>query len=169
MENEMKCNFFLQKHEREARLKEIMMPLLRGEFEEFEQLHIPAIELSKSDMINDIKQSDSSFSIPSTIAKNEDLSIHYVSMRYILKNSSDSDVQSFKAYVHSKGLGDDFIARVAGIFYKKSSSAIHNVLIPLSLNDIEIGLRANGIENYNYMLVVKSLYAFRRNRASELN
>ena len=165
----MKCNFFTEYNERMSRLKEIIMPLLRSEFEEFEHLFLPAIPLAKSDMIQDIKRTDPTFSIPSSIAEDHDLSIHYVAMRYILKNSSEKKVVDFKKYLYNKDLEDDTIARIAGIFYKRASSVTHNVLGTLSLSEIEMALKLNGIEDASTVTVVKTLYAVKRDRTNELN
>jgi hypothetical protein len=145
------------------------MAILREEFADFEKLHLPAIVLSKKDMIKDIQETDPEFAIPSSMMKSHELSIHYVSMRYILKNSQDTDVIEFKNYCYSKNLNDDFIARVSGIFYSKSSNVTHNIVAKLSLKDIEVGLGEHGITDINTVIIVKALFAIRRGKKHELN
>lgn len=157
------------KYERAENLKHIIMPLLRTEFEEFEQLYLPAIQLSKQDMIQDLKKSCASFSIPSSIAKEEELSLHYVSMMYILKNTTNTRVLTFKNYLNKKDIDDDTIARVSGIFYKKSSATTRNILVDLSIEDVELGLRKNGINDEVKLSVVKAFFAMQRDKFNELN
>ena len=104
--------------ERLERLKDIIMRLVHSQFE---MLFLPAISLSKKDMIADIKLTDSSFSVPSSIQKDENLSYHYVAFRCILKNLSETKVQDLKNFLQAKNIKDDMIARISSIFHKKAS------------------------------------------------
>ena len=145
------------------------MPLLVSEFDNFELFYEPAIPLTKDNIVEYLRTSCPEFMMPESITEIYESSlIHYVRFRYILQNSTDKVVVKIREYLNKKGMSDDLICRCVAKFYKETFGRAHNILKDVSLDEIERGLMANGIQSIDMIEVAVAIFAMMTGQEKEL-
>lgn len=85
-------------------------------------------------------------------------------MHYILKNCTDDSVLNLKSYLKERNVSDDYVAQCSAIFYEPSSTIVHNVTGNITLDEIELALKALGISQEN-IIIAKAIYALQKGSA----